>query len=170
MIAGFHHLVNYHHDYMNGVDALECAYNAHATENPAFNSDAMEPRTYKEAMVRPDATQWHEAALEELNNVTKAGVFERMHILDNCKAIGSRWVFKIKRKADGSVEHYKARLVAQGFSQRPGFDYNETFAPTPRWAALRAIFALAATQDLHLESIDILAAFLDGDLEDEVYM
>jgi Reverse transcriptase (RNA-dependent DNA polymerase) len=86
------------------------------------------------------------------------------------KAIGSRWVFKVKRNADGSIERYKARLVAQGFAQRPGFDYTETFAPTPKWAALRAIFALAAIEDLELESVDISGAYLNGELDEEVYM
>ena len=86
------------------------------------------------------------------------------------KAIGSRWVFKVKRKADGSIDRYKARLVAKGFSQRPGFDFEETFAPTAKWAALRAIFALGALEDLEMETIDISTAFLNGDLEHDVYM
>ena len=76
----------------------------------------------------------------------------------------------MKRKADGFIEHYKGRLVAQGFSQRPGFDYTETFAPTPQWAAIRAILALVAFEDLYLESVDISSAFLNGKLQEEVYM
>ena len=79
-------------------------------------------------------------------------------------------MFKVKRKADGSIERYKGRLVAQGFSQRPGFDYTETFAPTPQWAAIRAILALAAFEDLYLESVDISSAFLNRKLQEEVYM
>jgi hypothetical protein len=80
-------------------------------------------------------------------------------------------VFKVKRNADGSIERYKARLVAQGFSQRPGVDFTETFAPTTKWAALRSIFALAAFEDLELESVDISNAYLNGELKDvEVYM
>jgi len=79
-------------------------------------------------------------------------------------------VFKIKKNADGSFERRKGRLAAQGFSQHPGFDYTEMFAPTPKWAALRAILALAAMEDLYLESVDISSAFLNGKLEEEVYM
>src|SRR5882762_10102774 len=86
------------------------------------------------------------------------------------KAIGSRWVFKVKRNADGSIERYKARLVAKGFSQRPGFDFNETFAPTARFSAICTILALSALEDLHLQSIDISHAFINGDLEEEVFM
>ena len=86
------------------------------------------------------------------------------------RAIGCRWVFKVKRNADGTVERYKGRLVAQGFSQRPGFDFTETFAPTPKWSALRAVLAIAALEDLELESVDISSAFLNGTLKEEVYM
>ncbi|KAL7279387.1 hypothetical protein ACG7TL_007228 [Trametes sanguinea] len=71
---------------------------------------------------------------------------------------------------DGSIERYKGRLVAKGFSQRPGFDYNETFAPTPKWASIRIILALAALEDLKLESVDISSAYLSGELKEEVYM
>jgi Reverse transcriptase (RNA-dependent DNA polymerase) len=77
---------------------------------------------------------------------------------------------KIKRQSDGSIEHYKARIVAKGYSQHPGFDYLETFAPTVHLSAIRTILAIAAIQDLHLHSIDISHAFLNGDLEEEIYM
>ena len=87
------------------------------------------------------------------------------------QAIGCRWVFKVKCNADGTVERYRGRLVAQGFfSQRPGFDFTETFAPTPKWSALRAALAIAALEDLELESVDISSAFLNGTLKEEVYM
>src|SRR3981189_3217648 len=113
-----------------------------------------EPSTYKQAMARSDATQWTAAAKEELDAHTLNGTWELSDLPPGRKAIGSRWVFKVKRKADGSIECYKARLVAKGFSQRPGFDFNETFAPTAKFAAIRTILALAGLQDLHLHSID----------------
>ena len=86
------------------------------------------------------------------------------------KAIGSGWVYKVKRNADGSIERYKGRLVAKGFSQRPGLDFTEVFAPTARQASIRLILALAAIEDLHLHSIDISHAFINGELEEEIYM
>ena len=112
----------------------------------------------------------HKAALDEIQSLIENRTFELVQLPPGQKAIGSRWVFKVKKNADGSVERYKARVVAQGFAQRPGFDYTETFAPTPKWPALCAILALAALEDLHLESVDISSAFLNGELEEEVYM
>lgn len=110
------------------------------------------------------------AALHEAHALVENGTFELVELPVGSKAIGSRWVFKVKRNADGSVERYKARLVAQGFSQRPGSDYHETFAPTPCWAALRAVLVIAAFEDLYLESVDISSTFLNSLLKETVYM
>ena len=131
-----------------------------------------EPGSFHEAMERPspERDHWYKAALDEIQSLLENGTFELVQLPPGRKAVGSKWVFKVKRKADGSVERYKGRLVAQGFSQRPGFDYTETFAPTPQWAAIRATLALAALEDLYLESVDISSAFLNGKLEEEVYM
>jgi len=84
--------------------------------------------------------------------------------------IGSQWVFKIKCKADGSIDKYKGRIVAKGYTQREGVDYTETFAPTARFGALRTVIALAAMEDWELESVDISMAFLNGNIDAEVYM
>src|SRR5262249_6460758 len=84
--------------------------------------------------------------------------------------VGSGWVYRIKRKSDGSIERYKARLVAKGFTQRPGFDFFETFSPTFRMASLRLILALCAQHNLKMHSVDISHAFLNGDLQETVYM
>jgi hypothetical protein len=83
---------------------------------------------------------------------------------ENCD-IGSKWVFKIKQNANGSVERFKACLVAQGFSQQPGVDFTETFAHTTKWAALCTVFTLAAIEDVEMESIDISNAYLNGVLQ-----
>ena len=129
-----------------------------------------EPNTYKQAMKSPDAALWQEAAEEEINSLNANGTWDIVPLPEDRKAIGSRWVFKVKRNADGSVERYKARVVAKGCSQRPGLDYIEVFAPTFRMASIRTIIALAAKHDYHLHSIDISSAFLNGDLEEEIYM
>ncbi len=136
----------------------------------AKSSPHGEPRSFAEAMASPDKEKWYEAAAAQIRALIENGTWELVKLPAGKKAIGSRWVFRIKRNADGSIERYKGRLVAQGFSQRPGIDYEETFAPTPRWNAIRAILALAALEDLELVSVDISNAFLNGTIEEEVYM
>jgi hypothetical protein len=134
-------------------------------------SDKSEPRTLRDTLKRPDADLWYQAAVKEVEVHIENGTWELVKLPPGCKTIGSQWVFKVKCNTDGSVEHYKACVVAQGFSQRPGVDFDETFAPTTKWAALRVIFALAALEDWELESVDISNAYLNGELKDvEVYM
>ena len=82
--------------------------------------------------------------------------------------VGSKWVFKVKTGADGLVECYKARLVAQGYSQHFGTDYDETFCPVNRLESLRALIAFGVQNDLLMHQIDVTTAFLNGELE--VYM
>jgi hypothetical protein len=131
-----------------------------------------EPRTLAEALARPEAeaAKWYQAALDEMDSLLENGVFELAKLPPDRKAIGSRWVFKIKRNADGSIERYKARLVAKGYAQRPGFDFTETFSPTPKWATIRAVLAVVALKDLELWSVDISSAFLNGELDEVVFM
>jgi len=121
-------------------------------------------------MRRPDADKWRQAALEELGAHQSNGTWKLVDKPPGAKVIGSKWIFKLKRKIDGSIERYKARLVAKGYNQRPGFDYLEIFAPTVRMSSIRVILALAAIQDLHLRSIDVSHAYLNGDMDCEVYM
>jgi len=109
-------------------------------------------------------------AVEEIKALVENGMWELVRLPAGRKAVGSHWVFRIKRNTDGSIERYKARLVAKGYSQCPSLDYTEMFAPTTKFAALRAILAIAAIEDLELESLDISSAFLNGDLDSEVYL
>ncbi|KAL5520686.1 hypothetical protein ACEPAF_2688 [Sanghuangporus sanghuang] len=108
--------------------------------------------------------------MEEFISLIENGTFEPVRLPPGRKPIGCRWVFKLKRKADGSVDRYKTRLVAKGFSQQPGLEFSQVFAPTAKWAALRAILAIAAFEDLELYSVDISTAFLNGEMEHDVYM
>jgi len=84
--------------------------------------------------------------------------------------IGFKWVFKVKHNTDGSIECYKGRLVAKGYNQCPGFDYIEIFAPTVRMPTIRVVLAIAALQDYHLRSIDISHAYLNGEIDCDIYM
>ena len=86
------------------------------------------------------------------------------------KTVGSKWVYKVKTGADGSVQRYKARLVAQGFTQQYGIDFDETFCPVVRQELLRLLMALSVRYGLSIHQVYITIAFLNGTLEDEVYM
>ena len=97
-------------------------------------------------------------------------VWELVESPQNRKPVGSKWVFKAKTDADGHVERYKARLVAQGFSQKFGTDYDETFSSVARLESVRALIALSVQQSLKLHQVDVTTAFLNGELEEEVYM
>jgi hypothetical protein len=126
-------------------------------------SSSTHPRSFADALRRTDAPEWRKAALTELDAHKTNGTWIR-------PVIGSRWVFTQKYRAYGSFERYKGRLVAQGFSQCPGFEYLEVFAPTVRLPTLRIILALAALHDLHLWSVDVSNAYLNGDMDCDVYM
>jgi len=79
-------------------------------------------------------------------------------------------VFKIKQGANGEVERYKARLVARGFTQTYGMDYNETFALVTKFTSIRCILALAALENMEIHQMDVKTSFLNGELEEEIYM
>ena len=84
--------------------------------------------------------------------------------------LGCKWVFKIKRKVDGLLDKYKVRLMAKGYDQIEGLDYNETFSPVVKMATMRLLFAISAILDLKLQQMNVKIAFLNGDLNEIVYM
>jgi hypothetical protein len=142
----------------------------HNTLEHAFvaGTDTSKPKLFCKAMQHPDANLWYKAAVREMQAHIENGTWELVKLPPGSKAIGLKWVFKVKRNANSSIKCYKACLVAQGFSQCPGIDFDKTFTPTAKWAALHTIFALAALEDLELESIDILNAYLNGNLRNIV--
>ena len=130
-----------------------------------------EPRNWEEAMQRPDAEEWRQAAQLEMGSHHRQGTWKvTSAVPPGKKAVGSKWVFKIKIKADGTLDKYKARIVAQGYAQQGGIDYKETFSPTALLETVRLLCALAHHHKLELESMDVVAAYLHGTLKEEVYM
>lgn len=136
---------------------------------PVGTSSA-DPLTVSEALQRPDADMWRAAMEAELNSLRKAGTYELVPLPADRSAIPSKWVFKTKRGADGLIKKYKARLVAQGCRQEYGVDYVETFAPVARLSSIRAVLALVAHHDWELHQMDVRSAYLNGDLDEEIYM
>jgi hypothetical protein len=113
-------------------------------------AEALEPRTLAEAKRGPDWPRWEEAIQEELATLKAAGTWDLVDKPRDANVVGSKWVFSLKKDADGNIVHYKAHLVAQGFSQVPRVNYFDTFAPVAKLASVRAVLAMAAALDLEL--------------------
>lgn len=137
--------------------------------NVAAIEDESEPRSFTEAMQRRDKSRWQQAMQEELNSLKKNKVWELVP-RPKCNVVTNKWVLKIKRDSNGNVDRYKARLVARGFSQVEGLDYNETYAPVASMVSIRMLFAFAASCSLEIAQFDVKTAFLYGDLDETVYM
>ena len=127
-----------------------------------------EPSTYD---VVVGQQYWKEAMMEEYESIMKNDVWEVVLRPDEKSEVTSKWIFKIKHATDGSIDKYKARFVARGFSQKEGVDYEETFAPVARYTSIRTIIALASTMGWRLHQMDVKTAFLNGEIEEaEVYV
>ena len=86
------------------------------------------------------------------------------------KPIGCKWVYIIKYKANGEIDKYKARLITNGFSHKEGIDYEETFSPIAHWNTIKVMLALVAQNGWKVHQMDVKSAFLNGDLQEDVYM
>jgi transposase InsO family protein len=129
-----------------------------------------EPATLAEAMANPEAPLWREAVSQELAALEANNTWELDTPPPGVRPIPTKWVFTVKRDAKGNVERYKARLVAKGFRQREGIDYDEVFAPVSKHSTLRALLSKVATDNLEMHQLDIKTAFLNGELEEDVWI
>lgn len=136
----------------------------------AVAQDYESPRSFSEAMKNPDKGRWQSAMKDEMDSLKANDVWELVSPPTGRKVLGCKWVYKVKVNAEGNVERHKARLVAQGFSQRFGQDYDETFAPVVRAETVRTILATCAQKDLLVHQMDVATAFLNGKLQEDVYM
>ncbi|KAI5345334.1 hypothetical protein L3X38_013211 [Prunus dulcis] len=127
----------------------------------------IEPENFEEA-VKDEA--WGKAKTEEILMIEKNFTWELVDRPSSKPIVGVKWIFKIKLNLDGSIQKHKARLVAKGFTQKPGIDFNETFAPVARLDTIRTLIALAAQKGWKLWQLDVKSAFLNGVLEEEVYV
>ena len=145
-------------------------YNKVSPDYHAFLSAIQEipiPRNAQEALKNQ---KWKEAMYEEMRALLKNHTWDIVLLPKGKKPVGCRWVYTLKCKAYGSLERYKAQLVARGYTQTHGIDYQDTFAPMARMNTIRIIISLAVNLDWPLNQYDIKNAFLHGDLKEEIYM
>ncbi|KAI3742955.1 hypothetical protein L1987_60654 [Smallanthus sonchifolius] len=126
-----------------------------------------EPTTFKEAVQYND---WKRAMKAELDSIEKNQTWDLVDLPAGHKTIGLKWVYKLKKDADGKVTKCKARLVAKGYVQRKGIDFDEVFAPVARLETIRLLLAIAAKEGWVMHHLDVKSAFLNGELVEEVYV
>ena len=127
----------------------------------------VEPQSFEEAIKDED---WRKAMEKEIDVIEKNETWQLVEKPKDKEIIGVKWIFRVKYHSDGRVQRLKARLVAKGYSQQPGVDFHETFAPVARLDTIRTIIAVAAQKGWLLYQLDIKSAFLNGKLEEEIYV
>ncbi|MCO5581322.1 hypothetical protein L7F22_035202 [Adiantum nelumboides] len=128
--------------------------------------DVEEPLTFDEAQ---NAKNWMAAMQSKYDALIENNTWTLCDLPPSKKAIGTMWVYKLKRKPDGEIDRYKARLVAKGYAQQKGIDYEETFPPTCRMTTVHFLCALAAHYGWDVHQSDIVIAFLNVEIFEEVY-
>ena len=146
---------------LEDFDSMESVFAAETAD-----TEALKPRTLKEAKRRPNWLQWEKAIEEELATLKAAGTWRLEDVLPGANIIGSKWVLKAKKDVAGNIACYKARLVAQGFSQISSVDYDNTYMPVAKFTSTRAVIAMANRLGMEMHQIDIKGAYLNGELND----
>ena len=126
-----------------------------------------EPLSYSEAA---NEEVWIRAMREEMLSIDRNDTWELEIPPPNCRPIGLKWIFKLKKNPQGDVIKHKARLVVKGYSQRKGIDYEEFYAPVVRFETIRLLIALAALKKWQLHHLDVKSAFLNGEISEIVYV
>ncbi|GJS90266.1 retrotransposon protein, putative, ty1-copia subclass [Tanacetum coccineum] len=132
--------------------------------------DLGEPANYKAPLLGPESDKWLNAMNVEMQSIKDNKVWDLVDLPPNGKTVDSKWLFKKKTDMDGAVHTYKAHLVAKGYTQTPGIDYEETFSCVANIRAIRIFIAITAYYDYEIWQMDVKTAFLNGYLSEEVYM
>lgn len=133
-------------------------------------NEIREPKSYHDAINSTERAQWLEAMQDELESLQANQTWELVSLPEGRTAIGSKWVYKVKRDVDGQVNRFKARLVAQGFSQKFGVDYDEVFAPVATHTSFRILLSIAGKEKMMVNHFDVKTAFLNGKLSETIFM
>ncbi|KAF8751842.1 Reverse transcriptase (RNA-dependent DNA polymerase) [Rhizoctonia solani] len=126
--------------------------------------------TTEEALLGPDADKWKAAMEQEIATLEKQGTYNTSTLPPGRKAMGCQWVLTIKQNKEGQPIQYKAQLVVQGYSQQPGIDYGQTFAPVVRLDSIRTLTSLANQNDWDIQQLDVTLAYLHANVKEELYM
>ena len=129
-----------------------------------------EPSTRKEALDSPDKDKWLAAMNDELDSLKEMKTWRIAPRPTERKVVGCKWVFRHKMDGEGRIVRFKARLVAKGYSQQPGLDFTDTYAPVTRLESIRLLLGIAAQNDWEIRQIDVKTAYLYGDLDEEIFM
>lgn len=136
----------------------------------AYISQVTEPATLKEALESNHSEEWRTAADAEYQSLIENDTWKLMELPSGRKTVGCKWVFRTKHGSDGRVERFKARLVARGFTQQYGIDYEETFSPVVRFTSVRALLAHGLQHGMTIHQMDVVTAFLNGNLDEDIFM
>jgi transposase InsO family protein len=128
------------------------------------------PNSYEDIENMADSSKWILATDEEINSLVENNTWELVPLPPNRRALKNKWVFRIKRDADGNITRYKARLCICGYSQQHGIDYDEIYSPVVRNESVRILLSLIASRKMHAHQMDVVCAFLNGRLKEEIYM
>ena len=129
-----------------------------------------EPQSFNEAMSTPEEPMWKEAVNSKIESIMQNHTLELVDLPPGSKPLGCKLIFKRKMKIDGSIDKYKARLVAKGYKQKEGLDYCDTYFPVTRITSICMLIAIAALHNLEIHQMDVKTAFLNCDLNEEIYM
>ena len=134
------------------------------------DNNEIEPKNINEAFNGNNSKEWKDAMCSEFKSLTKNHTWDLVDMPEDKNIVGCKWVFKVKHDDKGNIARYKARLVAQGYTQREGIDYEEVYAPVVKYNSIRTLLAIANELDLDVHQMDVKCAFLQGELEEEIFM
>jgi hypothetical protein len=128
------------------------------------------PKTIVKAFASPDADDWKEAVHSEMDSILSNGTWDLVDRPYGCKPVCCKWVFKKKLRLDGTIDKYKTRLVAKGYTQKKGKDFFYTYSPIARLTTIHVLLSLTASHGLLIHQMNVKTTFLNGELEAEIYM
>ena len=149
------------------VEGTRDSHSRQIVVTPSIESD---PLTFGDAMKSQDVAFWKEAINDEMDSIIGNKTWKLVDLPPGSNPIGCKWIFRKKMKIDGTIDKFKARLVAKGFKQKEGLDYFDTYAPVARITTIRLLIALASIYKLEIHQMDVKTAFLNGELDEEIYM